>query len=306
MDIFALGVTIAILLTGQEPFTCHSSRAHIDAVNRGVNFNSRPWAYVSPAARNLLRRMLAPEAKDRPTALQCLQSEWIADTNAAVEYVQQALALPVPPSVIPGGTVAMTFDPSKPQPRVSTGHSQPQQASQLASAAATPATTSSNTSPAAAAVVESPVDGGVISGPTAAVDASPYKDSSEYAHTHHHGSSSGRGASVDEPEDVVQSFQQSVRSLRQSRLSQQAHASTHVLVADGASGRVGLRSRDDARAEEVDSEGGTAANSGGSTASSSAAAAAGGGRPPIPLGPQQTGGRTPGGRAPIPLAPQRK
>jgi serine/threonine protein kinase len=83
MDIFALGITLAILLTGQEPFPVHSSRAHVEAVQRGVNFNSRPWQYVSGPAKNLLRRMLAARSEDRPHALECLQSEWFEGASAA-------------------------------------------------------------------------------------------------------------------------------------------------------------------------------------------------------------------------------
>lgn len=83
MDIFALGVTLAILLTGQEPFPVHSSRAHMEAVARGVNFNARPWQYVSGGAKNLIRRMLAARSEDRPHALECLQSEWFDGASAA-------------------------------------------------------------------------------------------------------------------------------------------------------------------------------------------------------------------------------
>lgn len=88
MDIFALGVTLAILLTGQEPFPVNSSRAHVEAVRRGVNFNTRPWQYVSVAAKALIQRMLSARVEDRPNALECLQSEWFEGT-AANSYILQ-------------------------------------------------------------------------------------------------------------------------------------------------------------------------------------------------------------------------
>jgi serine/threonine protein kinase len=77
MDIFAAGVTICILLTGCEPFPCHSSKAHLEAVNEGASFEGRQWSHVSPEAKDLLRRMLHPAATKRPSSLDCLQSKWL-------------------------------------------------------------------------------------------------------------------------------------------------------------------------------------------------------------------------------------
>ncbi|KAG5507384.1 hypothetical protein GH5_07482 [Leishmania sp. Ghana 2012 LV757] len=77
MDIFAAGVTLCILLTGCEPFPCLSSREHIEAVREGPDFGGYQWRYVSQPAKNLLRRMLAPKAADRPSAFECLNSSWI-------------------------------------------------------------------------------------------------------------------------------------------------------------------------------------------------------------------------------------
>ncbi|KEG13091.1 putative protein kinase [Trypanosoma grayi] len=73
MDIFAAGVTLCILLTGYEPFPCQSTKVHLEAVRNGVNFEGPHWAQVSAGMKTLLRRMLAPNAIDRPTALECLQ-----------------------------------------------------------------------------------------------------------------------------------------------------------------------------------------------------------------------------------------
>ncbi|CAJ1988274.1 protein kinase [Leishmania donovani] len=77
MDIFAAGVTICILLTGCEPFPCRSSKEHIEAVHEGLDFSGPQWNYVSQPAKNLLRRMLAPRAADRPSAFECLNSSWM-------------------------------------------------------------------------------------------------------------------------------------------------------------------------------------------------------------------------------------
>jgi serine/threonine protein kinase len=81
MDIFAAGVTLCILLTGCEPFPCHSSKAHLDAVNEGCRFEGRHWLHVSAEAKELLRLMLHPHAGRRPSALECLQSKWLRNVS---------------------------------------------------------------------------------------------------------------------------------------------------------------------------------------------------------------------------------
>eukprot|EP00658_Telonema_sp_P-2_P075489 TRINITY_DN6505_c0_g1_i1.p1 TRINITY_DN6505_c0_g1~~TRINITY_DN6505_c0_g1_i1.p1 ORF type:complete len:287 (-),score=89.13 TRINITY_DN6505_c0_g1_i1:896-1756(-) len=78
MDIFAAGVTLCILLTGCEPFPCNNSRAHLEAVRRGVNFSRSHWGHVSKAAKELISRMVHPNAAMRPTAEECLKSPWLA------------------------------------------------------------------------------------------------------------------------------------------------------------------------------------------------------------------------------------
>ena len=76
-DIFAAGVTLCILLTGAEPFPCHSSKALMDAVNRGLTFG-RQWDHVSKEARNILTAMLRPKEADRPSAAEVLRSPWLS------------------------------------------------------------------------------------------------------------------------------------------------------------------------------------------------------------------------------------
>lgn len=95
MDIFAAGVTICILLTGCEPFPCHSSKAHLDAVNEGASFEGRQWAHVSQEAKDLLRKMLHPAASKRPSALDCLQSRWMT-TGARSHMMPRKVEDPAP------------------------------------------------------------------------------------------------------------------------------------------------------------------------------------------------------------------
>ncbi|KPA82945.1 putative protein kinase [Leptomonas pyrrhocoris] len=89
MDIFAAGVTICILLTGCEPFPCLSSKEHMDAVQSGPDFSGPQWNYVSQSAKILLRRMLAPKAADRPSALECLNSSWLKHHDAYAEIAPE-------------------------------------------------------------------------------------------------------------------------------------------------------------------------------------------------------------------------
>lgn len=94
MDIFATGVTFCILLTGCEPFPCHSSKAHLEAVQEGVSFHGRQWAHVSNEAKELIRRMLHPNAAKRPTASECLQSRWMMGAAAPAPTSARSGAAP--------------------------------------------------------------------------------------------------------------------------------------------------------------------------------------------------------------------
>ncbi|KPI89740.1 putative protein kinase [Leptomonas seymouri] len=89
MDIFAAGVTICILLTGCEPYPCLSSKEHMNAVQSGLDFSGPQWNYVSQSAKKLLRRMLAPRAADRPSALECLNSSWLKHEDVYADAISE-------------------------------------------------------------------------------------------------------------------------------------------------------------------------------------------------------------------------
>jgi serine/threonine protein kinase len=93
MDIFAAGVTLCILLTGCEPFPVHSSKAHLQAVNDGCTFEGRHWVHVSNEAKELLRLMMHPAAKKRPTALECLQSKWLTSGHSISRNVLDEIGI---------------------------------------------------------------------------------------------------------------------------------------------------------------------------------------------------------------------
>lgn len=105
MDIFAAGVTFCILLTGCEPFPCHSSKAHLDAVNEGPTFAGKQWAHVSNDAKNILRKMLDPVAARRPSAAECLRSRWMCNTASAQRLLMDAA---IPEAAVSSGNSQST------------------------------------------------------------------------------------------------------------------------------------------------------------------------------------------------------
>jgi serine/threonine protein kinase len=100
-DIFAAGITMCMLLTGMEPFPRHSSHANVAAVQQGINFETKQWAHVSSAARNLVRQMLAASADDRPSAYDCLASSWFASNAAAPSTLSLQVTGPMPTNLAP-------------------------------------------------------------------------------------------------------------------------------------------------------------------------------------------------------------
>lgn len=80
-DIFAAGVTIFILMSGCEPFSVKSSKAHVAAVTGGVTFDNRYWGGFSRDVKDLLRLMLSAKWEDRPSAFQALEHRWFGGTS---------------------------------------------------------------------------------------------------------------------------------------------------------------------------------------------------------------------------------
>ncbi|MBA0684125.1 hypothetical protein Goari_025728, partial [Gossypium aridum] len=77
-DIWSIGVMLYILLSGVPPFWAESENGIFTAVLRGhVDFSTAPWPSISAQAKDLVKKMLAVDPKQRLTAVQVLKHPWI-------------------------------------------------------------------------------------------------------------------------------------------------------------------------------------------------------------------------------------
>ncbi|OWM73544.1 calcium-dependent protein kinase 34-like [Punica granatum] len=83
-DIWSIGVMLYILLSGVPPFWAENEQGIFNAILRGqVDFSSDPWPAISPAAKDLVRKMLNTDPKQRLTAFQVLNHPWIKEDGEA-------------------------------------------------------------------------------------------------------------------------------------------------------------------------------------------------------------------------------
>jgi calcium-dependent protein kinase len=72
-DIWSIGVMLYIFLAGVPPFWAENENAIFTAVLRGqVDFNGDPWPNISSGAKDLVKKMLNINPKERLTAFQVL------------------------------------------------------------------------------------------------------------------------------------------------------------------------------------------------------------------------------------------
>ncbi|KAK2377601.1 Calcium-dependent protein kinase 17 [Trifolium repens] len=84
VDIWSVGVMLYILLCGVPPFWAESENGIFNAILRGhVDFSSDPWPSISPAAKDLVRKMLNSDPKQRLTAYEVLNHPWIKEDGEA-------------------------------------------------------------------------------------------------------------------------------------------------------------------------------------------------------------------------------
>ncbi|KAK1278218.1 Calcium-dependent protein kinase 17 [Acorus gramineus] len=84
VDIWSIGVMLYILLSGVPPFWAESEHGIFNAILRGhIDFTSDPWPNISVGAKDLVRKMLNSDPKQRLTAVQVLNHPWIKEDGEA-------------------------------------------------------------------------------------------------------------------------------------------------------------------------------------------------------------------------------
>ncbi|KAG8069177.1 hypothetical protein GUJ93_ZPchr0005g15653 [Zizania palustris] len=83
-DIWSAGVILYILLSGVPPFWAENEDGIFDAVLQGyIDFSSEPWPSISSGAKDLVKRMLRQDPKERLTAAEILNHPWIREDGEA-------------------------------------------------------------------------------------------------------------------------------------------------------------------------------------------------------------------------------
>ncbi|CAK9176074.1 unnamed protein product [Ilex paraguariensis] len=84
IDIWSAGVILYILLSGVPPFWAETDKGIFDAILQGdIDFESKPWPSISDSAKDLVRKMLTQDPKNRITSVQVLEHPWIREGGEA-------------------------------------------------------------------------------------------------------------------------------------------------------------------------------------------------------------------------------
>ncbi|CAL9187735.1 unnamed protein product [Musa hybrid cultivar] len=82
-DIWSAGVILYILLSGVPPFWAETEDGIFDAILHGyIDFSSDPWPSISPGAKELIKKMLRADPKERLTAAEILNYPWMKEDGA--------------------------------------------------------------------------------------------------------------------------------------------------------------------------------------------------------------------------------
>ena len=92
-DIWSAGVILYILLAGVPPFWAQSEQAIFDEVLKGkYDLKSDPWGKISEGAKDVVRKMLVSNPKDRATAQEILNHPWVReDGDASDEQLEDVV-----------------------------------------------------------------------------------------------------------------------------------------------------------------------------------------------------------------------
>nr|CAB3459088.1 unnamed protein product [Digitaria exilis] len=83
-DIWSIGVMLYIFLAGVPPFWAENENGIFTAILRGqLDLASEPWPHISSGAKDLVKKMLNINPKERLTAFQVLNHPWIKEDGDA-------------------------------------------------------------------------------------------------------------------------------------------------------------------------------------------------------------------------------
>ncbi|XVF51396.1 hypothetical protein PTKIN_Ptkin04bG0182000 [Pterospermum kingtungense] len=83
-DIWSAGVILYILLSGVPPFYGETEKSIFDSILRGfIDFLSDPWPSISSSAKDLVKKMLRHDPKERLSASEVLNHPWMREDGDA-------------------------------------------------------------------------------------------------------------------------------------------------------------------------------------------------------------------------------
>lgn len=83
-DIWSAGIILYILLSGVPPFWAENEQGIFDAILRGhLDFASDPWPKISSIAKDLIKKMLRADPKERISAVEVLDHSWMKEDGAS-------------------------------------------------------------------------------------------------------------------------------------------------------------------------------------------------------------------------------
>ncbi|RVW43099.1 Calcium-dependent protein kinase 1 [Vitis vinifera] len=91
-DIWSAGVILFILLSGVPPFWGENEQSIFDTILRGhIDFSSDPWPSISNSAKDLVKKMLRADPKERLTAIDVLNHPWMKEDGASDKPIDIAV-----------------------------------------------------------------------------------------------------------------------------------------------------------------------------------------------------------------------
>ncbi|XP_043707363.1 calcium/calmodulin-dependent serine/threonine-protein kinase-like isoform X2 [Telopea speciosissima] len=91
-DMWALGVILYILLSGDPPFLATSYRQKQNLILAGdISFEDHTWTSISPSAKQLISSLLTVDPQKRPTAQEILLHPWVIGHSAKKELMDSEI-----------------------------------------------------------------------------------------------------------------------------------------------------------------------------------------------------------------------